>query len=200
MNQHLPRPVRTTQAAEGTPRWHWTVDDLDRFVKLGIIDEDDDVELLGGELVPMSPVGMEHETISTDIGDWLMERVDKGLRVKTELKWRPSQDTYCEPDVAIFPRNIRPVAKVPPAEVLLLIEIADSSLKKDTTTKADLYARLGVREYWVVDTSERVTIVFREPTADGYRRKRRVAADKPLKPTLLPGIALRLSELPFASE
>ena len=71
MNQHLPRPPRLpTQAAEGLPRWRWTVADLDRLVKLGIIEEDDKVELIGGELVPMSPTGIEHETIGTDVAEW----------------------------------------------------------------------------------------------------------------------------------
>lgn len=201
MNQHLPRPpVATTQAAEGLPRWRWTVADLDRFTELGIIDPEVHVELIDGELVPMPSTGIPHETVSTDIVDWLVERVSKHLRVKPELKWRPDEHTYCEPDVAIFPRRLRPVSKVLASEMLLLIEIADTTLKKDMTTKAALYARLGVPEYWVVDAASHATFVFSAPTPKGYARKRKVAARQSLKPTLLPGIVLRLSELPFANE
>lgn len=201
MNQHLPRPPRLpTQAAEGLPRWRWTVADLDRLVKLGIIEEDDKVELIGGELVPMSPTGIEHETIGTDVAEWFRANVPKQLIVKTELKWRPDEDTYCEPDIAIFPRALRPVSKVPAVEMLLLVEIADSSLNKDTNTKAALYSRLGVREYWVVDVASQTTHVYLAPSATGYGRKRKVPRNRTLKPTLLPGISLRLSDLQFANE
>lgn len=201
MNQHVPRPPRlSTQAAEGLPRWRWTLAEFDRFVDLGIIDADDKVELIGGELVQMSSKGIAHETVCDDLAEWLAAQLPKGIRLKTELGWRPDDETYCEPDILVFPRRLRPISKLLPADILLLIEVADSTLKKDTTTKAALYARLGVREYWVIDAFAHDTQVFREPTAAGYRRKRRVPKGKAVRPALLPDISLRLADLPFASE
>lgn len=200
MNEVSPRPRRKpTQAAEGLPRWRWTLAEFDRFIDIGIFDADDRIELIGGELVQMNARGIAHETVKTDLKDWLIDRLASDQRVESELAWRPDESTYCEPDLAIFPRRIRPVSTVPGSEILLLIEVADTTLKKDTTTKALLYATLGVREYWVIDALAHVTYVFRQPTREGYRQKRRVAKDKVLKPTLLAGIALRLADLPFTA-
>lgn len=201
MNQHTSRSTRpTTQAAEGVPRWRWTLADLDRFTELGILDGDDKVELIGGELVPMAAKGVAHETIRTDLADWLLGSVSRALRVEQELGWRPDDSTYCEPDIVVFPRKCRPVSTVPPAEVLLLVEVSDTTVKKDTSIKAGLYARLGVREYWVVDAHTRATTVHLEPSANGYRRKHKVPPNRALKPTLLNGLALRLADLPIAHE
>jgi Uma2 family endonuclease len=201
MNDQFPEAPRTpTQAAEGLPRWRWSLAEFDRFIELGYITEDDKVELIGGEIVPMAARGIAHETVKTDIKDWLIERVPRHLRVEPELAWRPAPDTYCEPDIAVFPRSVRPVSTVPPTQILLLIEIADTTEKKDRTTKSALYARLGVREYWVVDVHTRVTYVFLDPQVSGYRRTTRVRADRPLRPTAMPELKLKLRELPFCRE
>lgn len=201
MNQHLPRPPRVpTQAAEGLPRWRWTLAEFDRFIELGIIDADDKVELIGGELVQMSAKGIAHETVKADVTDWLAETLPRNLRVQTELGWRPDSDTYCEPDIIVFPKAFRPISKVPPGDVLLLIEVADTTLAKDTTTKAALYARLGVLEYWVIDAMAHTTHVFRDPSSVGYRSKRKVPSNRQLKLSRLPDLSIRLDSLPFARE
>lgn len=195
-----PPPRPPTQAAEGLPRWRWTLAEFDRFIELGILDSDDKVELIGGELVQMPARGIAHDNVCSNIVDWLESALPKHIRLATELPWRPDNDTYCEPDIVVFPRAIRPRIKVPANEVLLLIEVADSTVKKDTTTKAALYARLGAHEYWVVDAFSHTTHIFRDPTANGYRRKSKGTSNRRLKPHLLPDIILRLADLPFANE
>ena len=196
MNQLLPRPPRiAAQAAEGMPRWRWTVAEVDRFVELGILTAEDRVELIGGELVPKPAKGIAHEDMRGNLEEWFHARLPRSARVMMELGWRPDESTYCEPDLIVFPRRIRSFSKVPAAEVLLLIEVAESTLKYDLTTKALLYAGLGVREYWVVDAIGHSVIVHRDPGPDGYRRRRRHASGQLLRPHLLPEIALRLDHL-----
>lgn len=196
MNQHFPRPPRLpTQAAEGLPRWRWTLAEFDRFVELGILTEEDRVELIGGEIVSMAAKGAAHEDVRDDLEDWFHANRPKGTRIVMKLGWRPDDQTYCEPDLVVFPRRFRSLTNVPASEVLLLIEVADSTLKKDTTTKAMLYAGMGVREYWAIDAFTRATYVHREPSAQGYRFKRRIVCGRMLRPALLPQLALRLDRL-----
>jgi len=117
------------------------------------------------------------------------------LRLSSEIGWRPPDaDTYVELDLLICPRSFRGPT-VPPAEVLLAIEIGHSSLRFDSTTKAKLYATLGVREYWVVDAQTLTTRVHREPSADGYGTVAKVPPSEALVPLLAAPLAVRLADL-----
>ncbi len=199
MNEHV-RPQRgTTQAAEGLPRLRWTIDDIDQMLEAGVLTEDDRVELIGGELVPMSPKGPLHEAIKLALTRWLRKSLPDELDYLTELGWRPDKVTYCEPDVLIFPARTSP-SKVPPADVFLAIEIADTSERYDLGTKASVYAGLGVREYWVLVASSLTTIVHREPGTRGYGAIREVPATETLAPSLLPGVTLCVADLEIVSE
>jgi len=82
--------------------------------------------------------------------------------------------------------------------MLLVVEIADSSLKLDTTVKAAAYAANGVREYWVINALTRATLIHREPGADGYASIIEQASDASLTPSLVPELAIRLMDLPAA--
>lgn len=84
---------------------------------------------------------------------------------------------------------------MPPADVLLLIEVADSSLSFDRGVKAGVCAALGVSEYWVINANTLSTRVHREPAAEGYTWTADVAADDVLQPVRLTALSLRLAEL-----
>jgi Uma2 family endonuclease len=197
MNE-LPREPKgrpTTQAAEGVPRLRWTLAEFERLGELGIFREDDRIELIEGELVPMSPKGNRHEVLRDELMNWMIERLPgQGVRLSVEIGWRPGGDIYVEPDILICPKSFKGPS-VPATEVLLAIEVADSSLRFDTTTKARLYARLGIREYWVINAKTMTTHVYREPTAIGYGSSVEVPADEVLTPALVPSLALRLADL-----
>ena len=188
----LQRP--TTQAAEGVPRLRWTLEEFERLVDAGILDEDDRVELIGGELVPMSPKGNRHENVRSELMNWLFRRLPDGLKLYAELGWRPDGVSYLEPDLLIAKANVS-ASETPVDHVLVAIEIADSSLKFDHGVKARTYAALGVREYWVVNAGTLETTVFREPAEGGYRSSVTVPATETMTPHLVPELALRLEEL-----
>ena len=112
-----------------------------------------------------------------------------------ETTFRLSEDTYLEPDIVIYPRasGLRGLTA---NNVLLVVEIADSSLRYDIGRKAALYASFGIRELWVIDAVRLTTRVFREPAADGYRDMRDFGPTDQLAPLIAPGaFALRLDEL-----
>jgi Uma2 family endonuclease len=199
MNVHSrePKTRPTTQAAEGVPRMRWTLAEFERLIEVGILAEEDRVELIQGELVPMAAKGNRHELVRDEIMNWMMERKPATLRLSSEIGWRPPDaDTYVEPDLLICPRSLKGVT-VPPTEVLLAIEVAHSSLWFDTTTKARLYATLGVRDYWVVDAQTLRTRIHREPSADGYASTTDVPPGETLVPLLVAPLAIRLGDLDF---
>ena len=196
MNELSPQPrVRpTTQAAEGVPRLRWTLAEFDRLAELGILTEDDRIELIGGELVPMSPKGNRHENVKTKLLNALARKLPDELEIAVELGWRPNDDNYLEPDILIFNGAPDP-GRVPPSEVLLAIEIAASSLAYDTGRKSLIYAALGVCDYWVIDAMTLTTRVHREPSASGYARVTEVGRSETLTPLKVASIALRLDDL-----
>jgi Uma2 family endonuclease len=186
---------RVTSAAEGLPRRRFTVAEVEAMVAAEVMEEDERVELIGGELVPMSPKGNQHEVVKAALLERWYRAAPEGFGLVPETTFRLSEDTYLEPDVVIYPRasGIRGLTA---ATALLVVEIADSSLRYDMGRKAALYASFGIRELWVIDAVRLSTRVFREPSSEGYRETRDFGANDRLVPLVAPGaFALRLDEL-----
>jgi Uma2 family endonuclease len=187
--------ARVTSAAEGLPRRRFTVAEVEAMVAAGVMEEDERVELIGGELVPMSPKGSRHEAIKIALVDrWIRARPDN-CWLAQETTFRLSEDTYLEPDIVIYPRASG-VTGLSRKNVLLVVEISDSSLRFDTGRKAALYASFGIRELWVIDAVRLTTGVFRKPAADGYRNAQDFGPTDRITPLIAPEVfALRLDEL-----
>jgi Uma2 family endonuclease len=187
--------ARVTSSAEGLPRRRFTVAEVEAMVAAGIMEEDERVELIGGDLAPMSPKGLQHEVLKTAMADRWYRLPEREVDLAIATTFRLSEDTYLEPDVVIYPRasGIRGLSA---ATALLVVEIADSSLRYDTGRKAALYASFGIRELWVIDAVRLTTRIFRVPATDGYREARDFGPQDKLVPLLAPqAFALRLDEL-----
>lgn len=184
----------TSQEAEGLPRLGWSLAAFDSLIEAGILTEDDRVELIGGELVPMSPKDNRHEKLKSELIDWIGRRLPEDVRLSIELGWRPGGDRYLEPDFILFPQG-HEAPVVAPEHVLLIIAVADTSLRYDTGIKARVYARLGVREDWVIDANTLETTVHLAPSAEGYGSVATHPAPTTLTPTLLPALSPSLAAL-----
>ena len=195
---NVPFASRVTTAAEGLPRRRFTVAEVEGMVAAGVIGEDERVELIGGELVPMSPKGLRHEVVKTALLDrWIRIRPDE-CRLTPETTFRLSADTYLEPDVVIYSRSTGLKCLTGPS-ALLVVEIADFSLRCDMGRKAALYASFGVRELWVVDAVRLTTRTFGAPTERGYAEKRDYRAAERIIPMLAPAeFGIAFSELKLA--
>jgi Uma2 family endonuclease len=189
-----PKMRATTQAAEGVPRLRWTLAEFERLAELGVFTEDDRIELIGGELVPMSPKGNRHEIVRAALHNWLRHKLPREFDYHAEAGWRADEANYFEPDFLIGPAGFNPTC-INPSDVALLIEVAHSSLAFDTTTKAGRYAALGVREYWVVNAVTLATGAHRAPAAEGYGAVRTVAATEPLAALLVPSLIVTVADL-----
>jgi Uma2 family endonuclease len=194
-DMNVPFASRVTSAAEGLPRRRFTVAEVEAMVAADVMEEDERVELIGGELVPMSPKGNQHEVVKTALLDkWIRLRPDE-CRLTPETTFRLSQDTYLEPDVVVYPRTSGLTGLSGPG-VLLVVEIADSSLRYDMGRKAALYASFGVRELWVIDALKLTTRVFRAPPDERYREIVDFSASERIVPLFAPDVfVLRLDEL-----
>ena len=157
--------LATSRAAEGFDRISWTVADVLRMVEVGVIDEDGSFELWEGEIVPMSPKRNRHEIWKTEVLDLLIRSRSDDVRVKAETSVFFSDRTFLEPDIVVAPKAILPEDLRGP-DLLLVVEIASTSVPRDLKLKAALYARFGVRHYWVLDAERRRAFVH-QLQADG---------------------------------
>jgi Uma2 family endonuclease len=143
----------------------------------------------------MSPKGLEHEVLKAALADRWYRLPECKVDLAIATTFRLGEDTYLEPDVVVYPRasGIRGLSA---NNVLLVVEIADSSLRYDTGRKAALYASFGIRELWVIDAVRLTTRIFHEPAADGYRNAQDFGPSDRLIPLIAPeAFALRLDEL-----
>ena len=137
MNEQL-RPASlplTTQAAEGLPRRRWTVAEIEEMVAKGIIGEEERFELIGGEVVPMSPKGIRHERVKVTLAKYWYQRLPDGIELAPETTFRLSEDSFVEPDFVFF-RKSDGLAGLKSGTCLLAVEIADGSLAYDLGRKA----------------------------------------------------------------
>lgn len=154
-----------------------TVDALYRMAEAGILRADERVELIDGEIIDMSPIGCLHATLVARLAMLFAREADRGLTVWSQSPLRLDDLNEPEPDISILrPRaDSYATAHPGPADVLLVIEVADTSLAYDLATKVPLYARHGVPEAWVIEALTRRVHVFREPAPTGYGRTTIVA-------------------------
>jgi Uma2 family endonuclease len=182
-----------TRAAEGYSRRAFTCDEIIAMQDAGIISEDENFELIEGEIVPMGPKYSEHERVKSVIAMAIVRACPPDLIVGFETSLFLSRDTFVEPDISLFPKRLQS-QEVRGPDILLAIEVAASSLAYDLKLKARIYARHGVRELWVVDANERVTWVHTGAGETGWDAIVRKEADEVLTCVALPGFAFRLSE------
>jgi Uma2 family endonuclease len=189
------RPTVTgqTEAVE-LKRRRWTSSELHQMVRAGIVQENDRLELIDGEVLAMSPKGTRHETVKNELTLHWARRLPSEVKFAEEPPLHVSPHNELYPDIILFPA-IQRIGDVTPDSVLLLVEISDSTLSYDLKIKAPLYAGAGVRDYWVIDAATFATTVHRNPNGGTYRDVTRSGASAILQPLLVPSLALRLDDL-----
>jgi Uma2 family endonuclease len=173
-------------------RRRFTVEEYYRMAESGILTENDRVELIEGEIVTMSPIGPRHALCVAE----LTRRFTIALAARTVV-WpqnpvRLPRDTEPQPDVVLLqPPPDRYRRRAPqPSDVMLLVEVADTSARYDRGVKLPLYARAGIPEVWIVDFTADVVEVHREPRATGYASSLRVGRGGSVAPAAFPDIVL----------
>lgn len=189
-----------TQAAEGLPRHGFTIEEVERMVEVGIIPREERFELIGGEIVPMSPKGIRHERWKTAIMRHYCRVLDNSPELNatveflTETTLRLAENTFLEPDFIFVSKSVGLEGLAGPT-ALLAIEIADTSIAYDLGRKSEIYASFGVRELWVLDVNQRKLSVFRDPLPTKYPLRVDYDAQEIIHAAWIPGLTLRLDTI-----
>lgn len=172
-----------------------SVGDFHRMIEAGILGPEERVELVEGELIAMAAIGARH---AHAVGRLTM-RLSRSLPDSTVL-WvqNPVQlDAHTEvyPDLAVISDRDYGEEIPEPHDVLLVIEVSDTTLGYDQGKKVPLYARHGVPEVWIVNLAKGVIEAFRQPSSDSYDEIRRYGPGDTIAPALLPECAIRVGEI-----
>jgi Uma2 family endonuclease len=185
--------TQVTRAAEGFDRRSFTVAEILRMQDARIIAEEENFELIEGEIVPMQAKTHIHELIKSlnlAIARALPDRLWLGIETTIYL----DSDTFVEPDLVIYPRGIR-LEEVKGSDLLLAIEVAAMSLAYDRGLKARLYAWHGVKELWVIDAEQRRTFIHSGSGTDSWRSVVERGPDEALTFAALPGFSVELGTI-----
>lgn len=176
-------------------RRRFTADEYVRMAEAGILGEDERIELIRGEILIMSPIGMRHNAFVDRFNYLLVTALGRRAWVRVQGSVRLFPDTMPEPDLAVLRRRDYRTAHPTPEDILLVIEVAESSLAYDRGRKASLYAEAGIAEYWVADAEGEAIEVHREPDGRRYRQSVRLTGAATASPLAFPDVAVRLPDV-----
>ena len=188
----------TTQAAEGLPRYRWTIAQIEEIQRAGIFGKGDRFELIGGEIVPMQSRGARHERVKMELNRHFGRTLPEDIDFIPETTFRLSEDTFIEPDFTLFPRTVG-VEGLNGKTALLAIEVSDTSLVYDQGRKLAIYASFGVREVWVVNVKTMTTRVHRLLASGAYGSITDHGPLETLSPVLVPGLTVSLAAIGLES-
>lgn len=179
------------------PRKRFTVDEYHKMGDAGILHEDDRVELIEGEIVEMSPMNVPHAVCIDRLNKLLNRQVPDEWTVRVQSPICLSVDTEPEPDLVLLkPRDYLKMQHHPgPDDVLLAIEVADSTIRSDRRYKVPLYARAGISEVWLVNIAKKLVEVYSDPFEGKYQSIRRVGLGEVLNLTALPGVSVAIDDI-----
>ncbi|MGH2457850.1 MAG: Uma2 family endonuclease [Chloroflexota bacterium] len=178
-------------------RRRFTVTQYGQMAETGILTEGDRVELIDGEILEMTPIGRRHAAAVKRLNRVLSRMVGDGAQIGIQDPVRLDENTELQPDVTLLVERADFYASghPTPLDVLLLIEVSDSTLQLDREIKVPLYARTDIREVWLVDLTDDAIVVCREPSLDGYHTVRTARRGEWLSPLAFPGREIAVSDI-----
>jgi hypothetical protein len=192
----VPR-TRTDAVAVRIPRRRFTTEEYHRMGEAGVLSANDRVELLDGEIVRMSPIGTPHASTVARLNALFSRRL--GGRATIWVQNPIVLDRYSEPQPDLCVLHARAdfyaSAHPRPREVLLAVEVMDTSRGYDRTLKLPLYARAELREVWLLDLKGQTIEVYTRPALRGYREQQTLARGGALAPRAFPSVRFRVNEL-----
>lgn len=178
-------------------RRRFTVEEYEQMGRAGILGEDDRVELIDGEIVEMTPIGRRHAAAVNRLTALLSRVLGDAALVSVQNPIRLGEHSEPQPDLALllpkadFYASGHPI----PADVFVLVEVAETSAETDRRVKMPLYAHSGIQEVWLVDLDQETITIYRDPTPDGYRTARVARRGDELAPAAFPNLTLDAADL-----
>lgn len=180
----------------------WSSDEFERLIDLSVFGPEERLELIGGELIPTMTQNGPHSTGIILAQSAMLALGLRQVQVRVQLPLRLGPHDRPEPDVALVRGGLRDFAVHIPTTALLVIEVSDATLAADRTTKASMYARAGIQEYWIANIPEHLLEVHREPVEDAgaifgfsYSSVQKLGPSESIAPLAAPGGAIPVSDL-----
>ncbi|WP_258359857.1 Uma2 family endonuclease [Moorella sulfitireducens] len=184
-------------AAIMVARRRFTVDEYYQMARAGILGEDERVELIEGEIIEMVPIGVKHAACVRRLDRIFNSLVGNRALIDTQNPLRIDKYSEPQPDLTLLkPRNDYYGAFHPrPDDVLLLVEVADTSLAYDREAKVPLYARAGVNEVWLVDLQAHQVTAYRQPSPSGYSEIKEYRRGDYIAPLAFPQLNIPVQDI-----
>jgi Uma2 family endonuclease len=186
-------PVRTRR---------WTRKEYERLVELGVIRDDEPLELIGGPLIGAEPKGSPHAAAVELTADAMRAAFGRGWAVRAQNPIALDDESEPEPDVLVVPGGQRDYRDAHPSSAALVVEVSETTLAFDRRHKGSLYARAGVADYWIVNLVDQRLEVHRKPITDSsaefgwrYADVTTLSLDASVSPLARPDVAVPVSAL-----
>ena len=178
------------------PRRRFTVDEYHRMAEVGIFHRDERVELIEGEIVQMAPIGPGHAGCVINANRLFITLLGDRAVVSPQNPVVIQPRSEPQPDLLLLrPREVSYSRQHPtPEDVLLAVEVADTTARFDRLVKARLYARAGIPEFWLFLPNEAIVEVYRAPGHDGYTSMTEYGSAQGLSPLAFPDVAFRVAD------
>lgn len=190
----MPAVLELRESA-AVPYHRWSVDEYHRMALAGLLDETDRVELIEGELIDMAPIGSKHAFIVNRLSQTFSTKAGRQYFVSTQNPVQLGERSEPQPDIALL-RLGDYMDKLPTAgEVLLIVEVSQTTIDYDREVKLALYALHGIPEVWLLDVNAGELTIYREPAEGQYRLIRKPTRAEVVSATLVPAVAISLAEV-----
>lgn len=175
----------------------FTVNQYHQMAKAGIIDHQENVELIQGEIITMSPIGFRHAFVTTYLANCFSRQLGEKTIVSSQNPIQLGDHSQPQPDIALLkPIDNFYADRLPTAaDILLLIEVADSSLIYDQTVKIPLYAQHNIHEFWLVNLNQRQLERCTNPLNNTYQNKTIFHADQSISPLFFSELTINLKTI-----
>jgi Uma2 family endonuclease len=163
----------------------------------GVFGHGDRFELINGEITEMSPIGRKHAVCVTRLNELFFSRLLGKVQIWSQNPIRLEDKSEPQPDLAILKRrdDFYAEALPTPADILLIIEVSDSTIAYDREVKMPLYAAAGIPEMWLFDVNEQVIFGYSQPSARGYKKMQRFEQDDKFFMIAFPEISFSWQEM-----
>ena len=177
------------------PYHRWSVDEYHRMAQAGLLDETDRVELIEGKLIDMAPIGSKHAFLVDRLAELLSGGPQAGYMVRVQNPVVLGERSEPQPDIALV-RRVNYIDRHPcPDDILLIVEVSDTTLEYDRDVKLALYAHHDIPEVWLLNVKAGELTVYREPVEGQYRLIRKPTRVEVVSPMLVSGVAIAVVEV-----
>ncbi|MFM7599668.1 MAG: Uma2 family endonuclease [Pseudanabaena sp.] len=175
----------------------FTVKEYDQMAESGVLSDSERVELIRGEIIKMSPIGRRHAACVIRLSDVLTRKLGDRILLSVQNPLDLDNTSKPEPDIVLLKRksDFYESGLPQPADVFLLIEVADSTIDSDRELKIPLYAEDGITEVWLVDINSACIEVYRNPTAEGYQEILKFYHGQNLSILAFPDVSITVDEI-----